>query len=286
MQTYLKQLRHGLFNLIRGDMISEISNYCGEWSEAEVAIFASFLPQDGVVIEVGSNIGLHAVPIAQMIHQGKLICFEPQRIIYQQLLCNLALNNIIHAETHRLAVGNENKRLTIQSTDYETSWNYGAFSLNKGFHSEALFTGKINEDQVEMIQLDDFLFSSLKRLDLIKIDAEGLERTVLMGAEKIIQNFRPVLFVEFHPEDLNETLNLLHSWDYEVYWVISPRYQNNNFFGAEYQQLGHDGNFLALPKNYPIHSHKLKQLLSILTPAHSAEQLQTGEINILNLINE
>ena len=57
MQTYLKDLRWGRFNLIEEDFISEIASCYGEWSEAEVMIFKLLLSDTSNVIEVGSNIG-------------------------------------------------------------------------------------------------------------------------------------------------------------------------------------------------------------------------------------
>ena len=50
------------------------------------------------MVEVGANIGMHAVPIAKAIASGRLICFEPQRVIFQQLCCNLSLNNLTNVE--------------------------------------------------------------------------------------------------------------------------------------------------------------------------------------------
>ena len=98
MRTYLQTLRHGLFNLIHGDMISHIASRYGEWADAEVAMFQRLLRGGDNVVEVGANIGMHAVPIAKAIASGRLICFEPQRVIFQQLCCNLSLNNLTNVE--------------------------------------------------------------------------------------------------------------------------------------------------------------------------------------------
>jgi hypothetical protein len=94
MRTYIKSARHGKFILMHGDMISEFVNLYGEWCEGEIELFNQIIPKNGVVIEIGSNIGMHSIPISRICNEGKLFCFEPQRIIFQILCGNIALNNI------------------------------------------------------------------------------------------------------------------------------------------------------------------------------------------------
>ncbi|VEH67228.1 methyltransferase, FkbM family [Rodentibacter pneumotropicus] len=81
MRTSLQQTKWGLFNLIEGDFISQFVKAYGEWSEVEVQFFRSILSSHSNIIEVGANIGIHSVPLAKFAPQGKLFCFEPQRII-------------------------------------------------------------------------------------------------------------------------------------------------------------------------------------------------------------
>ena len=71
METYIKKSRWGEFILLRGDMIDYYVDVFGEWSEAESTCFA-LLPSDGVSVEVGSNIGMHAIALSSL-RQGKSI---------------------------------------------------------------------------------------------------------------------------------------------------------------------------------------------------------------------
>lgn len=67
MKTSIYQLKWGTFNLIEGDFISQYAALYGEWSDVEVQFFLENLNSSSNVIEVGSNIGMHAVPIAKTI---------------------------------------------------------------------------------------------------------------------------------------------------------------------------------------------------------------------------
>lgn len=249
MKTYLKDLRWGKFNLIEGDMISTIASHYGEWSEVEVSVFQTLLTNTDNVIEVGSNIGMHSVPLAKIVSKGKLICFEPQRVIFQQLCCNLALNNLTNVESYRLGVGEHSDTFEIESSDYNTAWNYGSFSLDKGFSTEGNFQGNLKKEQIEVISLDDF--SSVAQLDslaLLKIDAEGFDIKVLKGADKTIKRLQPAIFIEAHPHTNQAIFTHLKGLNYRVFSVASQRYQEKNFYQAWQFENGYDCNFLALPE--------------------------------------
>lgn len=77
MRTSLHMLKRGMFNLIEGDFISRYAQAYGEWSDLEVRFLLNNLRADSNVVEIGSNIGMHAIPIARHIELGKLFCFEP-----------------------------------------------------------------------------------------------------------------------------------------------------------------------------------------------------------------
>jgi FkbM family methyltransferase len=52
--------------------------------------------------------------------------------------------------------------------------------------------------QVPVVVLDD-AFPALDRLDLVKIDVEGMEPLALRGLERTLTRHRPILLSEFHP---------------------------------------------------------------------------------------
>ncbi len=201
MNTYLKQCRWGQFLLIHGDLISEYVNLYGEWCEGEVELFKQLLPADGVAIEVGSNIGMHAVPLSQICKDGKLFCFEPQRIIFQVLCANLALNGRLNVFASQCGVGDAEAMVDIQTGNYDQPWNYGAFSLTAGFNAEMKYAGAVNTEKVRVLALDQHPpIADIGRLDLLKIDAEGFESQVLRGARQLIARFKPFIFIENNNE--------------------------------------------------------------------------------------
>lgn len=246
MQTFLKPCRHGTFLLLKGDMISVNASVYGEWAEAEVVLFAHLLQPDGVVVEVGSNIGMHAVPLSKICSAGRVFCFEPQRTIFQMLCANLALNNRTNVNARNMAVGAKAGRIMVQTTDYETPFNYGSFSLKSGFSTEAAFGGQLSEEEIEVIALDkDRALAGLERLDLLKIDVEGMEVDVLKGAKALIANHLPDVFTEVQSADQIQNIRAQLGDEYIAYAYFTARYNERNFNKAAcLLPNGHDRNIV------------------------------------------
>ncbi|MDO4895675.1 FkbM family methyltransferase [Moraxella sp.] len=198
------------------------------------------------VIEVGSNIGLHSVPIAQKINHGKLFCFEPQRLIFQTLVANIVANGLSNVFACHAGVGEVNELRQIDASDYDTPWNYGSFSLEAGFDGEGQFEGNKYKEWVQIVSLDTQpALAELDGLRLLKIDAEGFEINVLNGAKNLIKKHRPIIFVEALPHLKDDLIVYLNQIGYRCFWFISDRYQENNFFNRPRGSDGLDFNLVC-----------------------------------------
>jgi FkbM family methyltransferase len=253
VDTYFKRCRWGDFLLLRGDLLSEFVNLYGEWCEGEVELFRSLLSADSTVIEVGSYIGMHSVPLSKCCSHGRVFCYEPQRVIFQVMCANLALNNCVNVFASQFAVGKENSILEIESSAYDKPWNYGAFSLTTGFSTEGHFGGSVTKEPVTVVRLDDeAILHKIERLDLLKIDTEGFEVNVLDGAATLIQECKPFIFVENNRREHFDTLvaNLMDR-GYRCYWFCSRRGRENNFNRAFWMVQGHDVNMICVSEDKP-----------------------------------
>src|SRR5436309_7187120 len=103
----LKKCRHGrmLYN-IHDQYIGRSLDLYGEFSEGEVELFQQIVKPGDVVIDVGANIGAHTLWFAKTVgNGGGVVAFEPQRLIFQTLCANLALNNVMNVMAFWQAVG-------------------------------------------------------------------------------------------------------------------------------------------------------------------------------------
>lgn len=251
MRTFLKDCKWGRFVLLQGDMVSQYADVYGEWCEHEVSLFAKILRSNSNVVEIGSHVGLHTVPLSKLADKGKVLCFEPQRLLYQILCANCAINNRVNVFAHHLALGNSSGVIEIACTDYSTPWNYGSFSIDRGFNTEGVFRGAEWRESVGIAKLDQVhLTTTLDSVALLKIDVEGLEIDVLNGASGLISKHKPILFVENNKEQNgDELIAKIREFGYECYWYCAERFRPDNYNSISWKLPGADVNMVCFPKD-------------------------------------
>jgi FkbM family methyltransferase len=158
------------------------------------------LPEDSVFVDVGGNIGLFSIPVAKKLSEknGKVYTFEAQRIFYYMLAGNVALNNLTNMYAYNLAVSDKEEWLQIPLVDYFSKNDFGTVTFKDTPSVDGTFIG---QDKVKTVVLDNL---GLNRLDMMKIDVEGMEMNVLQGAKQSILKFKPLIFIEYFlakPED-------------------------------------------------------------------------------------
>ncbi|HEX3882177.1 MAG TPA: FkbM family methyltransferase [Stellaceae bacterium] len=155
---------------------------------------------DGVfAIDCGANIGVHTIEWAkEMTGWGGVLAFEAQERIYYALAGNVALNNCFNARAVLAAVAAENGTLRVPRPNYQQPGSFGSLELRQAAANE--FIGQqIDYSDAAMVEVRTIALDSLgvPRVDLIKIDVEGMEAEVLAGARGILTSQHPVLLVEW-----------------------------------------------------------------------------------------
>ena len=193
----------------------------GEFSESEVSLFRAVCKKGDVVVEVGANIGTHTLAFSGLVgEKGKIYAYEPQRIVFQTLCANMALNSIQNVDCHQMAVSSGDGFVVIPNIRYDIEGNFGGLSIQQ------YKTGY----KVRSICLDNFL--DIPKLKLLKIDVEGMEHKVIDGSVNLIEKHRPVLYVENDVQEKSKSLiELIWSLDYKAYWHLPPLFNPDNFAG-------------------------------------------------------
>jgi FkbM family methyltransferase len=227
----------------------------GEFSELEANLFKQICNSGDVVIEVGANIGTHTQVLSNLVgSKGKVFAFEPQRIVYQTLCANVALNSMKNVYTYEMALGKSPETIFIPPIDYENKGNFGGMSIYGFTEGEA----------VKKEKLDSFL-SEIDSVKLIKIDVEGMEGEVLYGASKLIEKFQPLLYVENdRQEKSKELIELIDSFGYDLYWHLPKLFNKDNFFKNTANIFSNivSVNMLCVPKNSTLQIKQMKKVTS------------------------
>jgi FkbM family methyltransferase len=214
----------------------------GGFEEDEIHFFQRLLSGFAapVVLDVGANIGLHAVTWAKAISSACVYAFEPSRQTAGFLRRNVALNGL----GGRIVVIEE--ALSDKAGQCEFfHCEDDAYSSLKDTHRKRVVDAYL----VRVTTIDDFVSSrGLERINLIKIDVEGLEHEVLLGARQTLSELRPYLFVE----------------------IFGGTHSNPDPAGTVryVQSMGYDAFALrqGIPEKYTIHSDSLYNYY--FRPAH------------------
>ena len=139
-----------------------------------------------IVYDIGANAGFYSLIFSRLVQSnGKVIAFEPDS------------NNISDLRKH-LVINDINNVTIIQAA---VSDNAGVV----GFSTTGGATGKIQNKSkylIPTIQLDELIEKGiLPPPDLIKMDVEGSEAKVLIGAKKLIKQKRCNWLVALHGEE-------------------------------------------------------------------------------------
>lgn len=152
----------------------------GERFVAERSLVRSLLKPGFRVADVGANIGYILLLFESAVGPGgSVACFEPEPENVAELRRNVEANGFSNVEIFPVAVGAAP----------------GTVSLRSGLNGAVAEDGS-GDLTVSMVRLDDALPGPV---DFVKIDVEGYEGHVLAGAQRLLAEHRPTLFVEIHP---------------------------------------------------------------------------------------
>ncbi len=195
----------------------------GEFSEGEVQLFRQLCQENDIVVDVGANIGAHTLVFSQLVgEKGRVYAYEPQRVVFQTLCANMALNSIQNTECHQVAVSSEPGTTRIPDIRYDMPANHGGFRV-MDFDSGV---------ETPVATMDDLL--DVPALKLIKIDVEGMEQEVIKGAKKTIARHKPFLYLENDQTDKSKALiEEIQSLGYRLFWHMPLLFNPENHAGEK-----------------------------------------------------
>ena len=151
-------------------------------------MFSTLICPDFQILDVGANIGCTSLLFSDLGQQ--VVAFEPLSRTFELLQKNISLAKKNNIQTLQLALGDENKEAEIYFSDTNRST---AFVLDKTQRDDSKTT------VIKIKRLDDlFPEIGIDRLDFMKIDVEGYELRVLKGAKNTINQYRPIVQMEFN----------------------------------------------------------------------------------------
>lgn len=175
--------------------------WLGSYEIKKRLAFESKIKAHSVVYDIGANVGFYSLLAAHLSGpEGKVYAFEPLSRNVDFIRRHAALNRFANIEVFEAAVSDHSG---------ESFFDPGA-SIATGHLSEA---GTV---KVRLVRLDDLLATgSITPPDTMKVDVEGAEYAVVRGAQRLIDQFRPTIFLDTHGRDVHDlTLSFLAGYGY------------------------------------------------------------------------
>jgi len=193
----------------------------GEYCEQEFDLLKQMCGPGSFVAEVGANVGAHTVCMAKQAGlSGRIVAFEPQPVVFQTLCATVALNSMMNVDCYPFALAEAEETVRFPAIDYRVANNFG------GIGFESLSEGTI---PIPVRRFDDSYLHG--RLDLLKLDVEGMELRVLKGAQRSIERFRPYIYLENDNRDKSPALiSWLFDAGYRLWWHTPALFSPGNFF--------------------------------------------------------
>jgi FkbM family methyltransferase len=205
----------------------------------ELDLLESLLEPGMTFVDVGANVGIHTSIAAKSVSpNGMVFSFEPVPENFEILLGNLARNQLSNVVAERVAIGSE----VGTSTIYLAKNSIGTHSL--------LPNTKLDTDNglsVAITTLDAYFENRAPDVvNVLKIDVEGYEPNVLMGARKLLERVEQLL-IEYDQVNIEANggvdafIGLLIGFDYlykinERSHVVSE-FHRSDFYDTRYVNL-------------------------------------------------
>jgi FkbM family methyltransferase len=159
----------------------------GAYESETLALLLRVASGNGVFVDVGANIGAFTVPLAKQLNSGTVVAIEASPAVYPYLARNIELNDNIRLH-HCAALDHDLDTVPFYEAPKD---HFGMGALAAQFSGKAV--------PVTARTLDSILAQDgIDRVDVLKVDVEGFEGQVFVGATKLLAGSRaPTIVFEF-----------------------------------------------------------------------------------------
>lgn len=169
-------------------------------------------PEGGkVFLDIGACFGTYTLGLAR--HCALVYAYEPQRILFNCIAGTVALNGLENVRVSNVAVGSRRCAIDVPRFDYSREMNFGSVEFGGEQTEQLAQERRLSIEPVNCECIDGY---KLPRVDLVKIDVEGMEEQVLDGMRDTIRRCRPVMFIEHGKSNKFALQYKLESMGYKV----------------------------------------------------------------------
>lgn len=183
------------------------------------------LKQGDTALDIGANLGFFSLLMGQLVGvSGQVRAYEPAPNVLPLLEQNVAQNHMRQITVYPTVLWSSRTEidffLNADSTGGNAVWDPGTFSANARSREKPA----VRRLQARTLDESDF---GHNRVKFIKIDVEGAEQDVLLGASRLLSDHKPPYIVaELNPHGMQQLgrsmeafRNLMHVNGYELFFL-------------------------------------------------------------------
>ena len=256
-----KKILNNNYKVIRGTVRSK-----ADYDEGWILFLSS---KSKVVFDVGCNVGYSTLLISQSENVNKIVVVEPNPLSLSIAAENLIINDLVSNVVFipKAAYGKSGDKIQL----WTMPGPFAAASTNIDFSESGAMANTCID--VETITLDDIAETNNLWPDLVKIDVEGVENSVLEGSIKIAKRIGTKFIVEVHSCD---SLSIVENTEKILDWC-----RVNNFIAyylSEHIELINSKIIDGRGRYHLLLIHKGDQYPDGLNKIHQSEDINNMEI--------
>ena len=177
-----KEIDGSNYKLDLGEKI-DIALLLGEFEKDLVSAIKRDCRAGMTVLDIGANFGAHALLFGRLVGEtGSVYCFEPTDYAYKKLNTNVGMNDRSNTQIFNIACSDSIRKET--GVDFRSSW------CTDGSRKDYPCT-------VHFVPLDEWIKDKkIENIDVLKLDVDGNEYSVLQGAKNTLKRYDPLIFLE------------------------------------------------------------------------------------------
>lgn len=163
-------------------------------------LVSSYIDPNKSIIDVGAYVGDSSLVLSKFT-KNNVYAFEPFLETFNDLSKNILLNNVTNIIPVNMGVSSLTGKTNLYFSDNNPSisTNDPALSLSKGACNNSI--------EINVTTIDAFTKSNGVEVGIIKIDAEGAEQAVLLGAIETIRKHKPILLISIY-HNIDDFMNI------------------------------------------------------------------------------
>lgn len=167
------------------------------------------LSNNPIMVDVGAHVGIATLYFKKNYPKAKILSFEPNPYLFELLKENVNANGLsdIKLYNYALAVKPGLRDFYIDSSEnkWYSTGNFEPKAWNKRQDTQKI---QVQTQNLEYIFMEVKNWSQRDQIDLLKLDIEGAESSILKNNAELLSRIRSII-IEYHPTPTNKERNIV-----------------------------------------------------------------------------